>query len=79
MDLKPNDIFIDLGHGIGMPSLQAAYTRGCEARGIESVGDRYLISSRFQSELADGKKELRHEDVDHKDVSWLELKLVQLT
>jgi hypothetical protein len=37
-------IFCDIGHGIGNLVHQAAYTYGCESRGIEMVGDRCDIS-----------------------------------
>jgi cyclopropane fatty-acyl-phospholipid synthase-like methyltransferase len=68
MDLQPTDIFIDLGHGIGNASLQAAYTRGCEARGIEIMQDRCFIADRFKERLAE-IKHLLHEERDG-DVSY---------
>jgi len=38
------DVFIDVGHGIGLISLQAAFTVGCESRGIEVDETRHLIA-----------------------------------
>lgn len=67
MNLQPTDIFIDLGHGIGNATLQAAYTRGCESRGIEMLQDRCFIADRFKERLAE-IKHLLHEERDY-DVS----------
>jgi len=35
LDLQATNLFLDIGHGIGNTCLQAAYTIGCDARGIE--------------------------------------------
>lgn len=35
--LKPKSVICDLGHGVGNLVIQAAYTMGCEGRGIELV------------------------------------------
>lgn len=51
LQLQRDDLFLDVGHGIGNACLQAAYTVGCEARGIEVVKDRYDIGLRFQEAL----------------------------
>jgi hypothetical protein len=69
MKLKPSDIFIDLGHGLGCPSVQAAYTRGCTSRGIELDGDRFFISEQLKNGLAHRKELLQQQDVDYVDVS----------
>ena len=62
--LERQDIFLDVGHGIGNACLQAAYTVGCEARGIEVVQDRFNAGLQFlegleelarQQDLVDGK------------------------
>ena len=37
-------VFCDIGHGVGNLPLQAAFTYGCESRGIEMVGDRHDIA-----------------------------------
>jgi hypothetical protein len=42
--VQPNETFLDIGHGIGTLVLQAAYTIGCEARGIEVVEDRNALA-----------------------------------
>jgi len=46
--LLPEEIFLDIGHGIGNAPLQAGLTIGCESRGIEVVSERCDISKRFQ-------------------------------
>lgn len=38
--LGSHQVFVDIGHGIGNLCLQAAYTLGCEARGIEVMDAR---------------------------------------
>jgi len=63
MNLQSSDIFIDIGHGIGNATLQAAYTRGCESRGIEIMEDRNLIAEQFKVKLAD-IKHLHHVERD---------------
>lgn len=79
--LKPNDIFLDIGHGIGNTCIQAAFTAGCEARGIEVVYGRNSIAEVFRDHLQSQHKEnlhqrkvgpvhLRHgrlEDVEHRE------------
>ena len=67
MNLQRSDIFIDLGHGIGNATLQAAYTRGCESRGIEIMQQRCFIAEQFKERLAE-IKHLLHDERDN-DVS----------
>lgn len=45
--MKKSEVFIDVGHGIGNAVLQAAFTIGCESRGIEVVPDRCQIADQF--------------------------------
>jgi len=52
MELSESDVFIDVGHGIGNAVLQAAYTRGCESKGIEVMDDRCHIAYLFRDNLA---------------------------
>ncbi len=52
LELTEDDIFLDFGHGIGNACLQAAYTIGCEARGIEVVSDRHFVAQQFSGDLA---------------------------
>lgn len=49
--MKATDVFIDIGHGIGSAVLQAAFTRGCESRGIELMEDRNLFAEHFNGHL----------------------------
>ena len=51
LKLEKDDIFIDIGHGLGIPSIQAAFTTGCEARGIEVVEDRHAVAAILQNEI----------------------------
>lgn len=48
-NLKKDEIFIDIGHGIGNAVLQAALTIGCNSRGLELNRDRFLLSKEFQN------------------------------
>lgn len=50
-NLKPEEIFLDIGHGIGNATLQAAFTIGCESRGIEIVPERCRIAEQFRDIL----------------------------
>lgn len=52
LHLKKNHIFADFGHGIGNACLQAAYTIGCEAKGIELVNARFYVSEALNRSLA---------------------------
>jgi hypothetical protein len=63
LQVQKTDVFVDVGHGIGNAVLQAAYTMGCESKGIEVVGDRNSIARVFQKELAQLGRS-RHEIFD---------------
>lgn len=49
--LHQDDVFLDIGHGIGNTCLQAAFTVGCEARGIEVVFSRNSIAEVFRDNM----------------------------
>ena len=49
--LTHDKIFLDIGHGIGNGVLQAAYTCGCEARGIEIDPDRHIFAIIFEESI----------------------------
>ena len=51
MNLTKDDVFLDIGHGIGNACLQAAFTAGCEARGIEVVRGRHSIAQVFRDDM----------------------------
>lgn len=55
--LKADDIFLDIGHGIGNTCLQAAFTAGCEARGIEVVYGRNSVAEVFRDHMYNQSKE----------------------
>jgi Histone methylation protein DOT1 len=42
--LKPGSVFCDLGHGAAHLVLQAAFTTGCESRGIELMKFRHSVA-----------------------------------
>ena len=79
LDLKQDDVFLDIGHGIGNTCLHASFCVGCESRGIEVVHSRHAVAEVFTSQLTSfnkerdeprkvGKIELRHgklEDPQH--------------
>lgn len=50
LDAK-EDVFVDVGHGIGNTVNQAAYTRGCRSRGIEVAQPRFDVSLRYAQSL----------------------------
>lgn len=62
-------VFVDIGHGVGNAVLQAAYTIGCEARGIEVVADRNLIATQLEESL----REIDNDELNV-DVGTVELK-----
>jgi len=49
--LKRNEIFVDIGHGIGNAIFQAAFTVGSESRGLEVVPERCRVADQFYSAL----------------------------
>jgi hypothetical protein len=51
LQLRREDVFLDIGHGIGNACIQAAFTFGCEARGIEVVADRNSVAEVFRDHL----------------------------
>lgn len=51
MELKSTDVFIDIGHGIGSVVLQAAFTRGCDSRGIELKQKRNSLATKINVDL----------------------------
>ena len=57
MELKKEDVFLDIGHGIGNTCMQAAFTVGCEARGIEVVFDRNSVAEVFRDNLDSQNKD----------------------
>eukprot|EP00526_Cylindrotheca_closterium_P006460 CAMPEP_0113625038 /NCGR_PEP_ID=MMETSP0017_2-20120614/12923_1 /TAXON_ID=2856 /ORGANISM="Cylindrotheca closterium" /LENGTH=607 /DNA_ID=CAMNT_0000535119 /DNA_START=14 /DNA_END=1837 /DNA_ORIENTATION=+ /assembly_acc=CAM_ASM_000147 len=81
LQLKREDVFLDIGHGIGNACIQAAFTFGCEARGIEVVADRNSVAEVFRDHLQSQAKEnagdrvvgdirLKHgrlEDIEYRD------------
>ena len=68
-DLKPNDTFLDLGHGLGLPSIQAAYTIGCDAKVIELEQVRYALSEQFRDCMEMQRDKIRQRNIKHEDVS----------
>jgi hypothetical protein len=54
------DTFVDIGHGIGNAVIQAAYTMGCESRGIEVMAGRNLVAELIMENL-EGQRKVHHE------------------
>ena len=44
LQVGQDDVFLDIGHGIGNTCIQASFTTGCESRGIEVVSERHQIA-----------------------------------
>ena len=53
MNLKADDFVVDIGHGIGNSCLQAAYTFGCQTRGIECLQSRNNVAQILAWRLED--------------------------
>lgn len=51
LEMTKNDVFLDIGHGIGNTCLHAAFCVGCDARGIEVVSGRHSIAEVFRDQL----------------------------
>lgn len=51
LELRREDIFLDIGHGIGNTCLHASFCAGCDSRGIEVVSDRHDIADRFRGAM----------------------------
>uniref|UniRef100_A0A7S4EED9 C2H2-type domain-containing protein n=1 Tax=Pseudo-nitzschia australis TaxID=44445 RepID=A0A7S4EED9_9STRA len=47
LELGRDDIFLDIGHGVGNTCLHASFCIGCDSRGIEVVSDRHEIAEKF--------------------------------
>ena len=62
MLLTKDMVYLDIGHGIGNTCMQAAFTVGCEARGIEVVGDRDDIARYFYEDLLKQNETIRQRD-----------------
>jgi len=76
LQVKMDEIFVDIGHGLGNTVLQASYTIGCKSRGIEVCKDRNALAIVYQQDcwkeesLHVGPSELRHgrlEVKEHRD------------
>jgi len=48
LELRREDIFLDIGHGVGNTCLHASFCTGCDSRGIEVVSDRHEIADKFR-------------------------------
>jgi cyclopropane fatty-acyl-phospholipid synthase-like methyltransferase len=64
MGLTSGHTFMDLGHGIGNTCLQAAFTVGCKAKGVELVEARYYASEAFHRSIAKRANEAREAEVN---------------
>jgi hypothetical protein len=53
LNLSGNDVFLDIGSGIGTIPLQALCTRGCESRGVEILVERHNHAVSLAKSLSD--------------------------
>jgi hypothetical protein len=67
LNLTVADVFADWGSGIGNTLFQAAFTVGCETKGIEVVKARNDFAKEFYDELKRLREELSKGDGA---VSW---------
>lgn len=51
LELRREDVFLDIGHGVGNTCLHASFCTGCDSRGIEVVSDRHEIALKFRGGL----------------------------
>jgi hypothetical protein len=51
LELTRQDVFLDVGHGIGNTCLYASFCTGCDSRGIEVVANRHSVAEVFSSLL----------------------------
>mmetsp|Transcript_54960 Transcript_54960/g.164636 ORF Transcript_54960/g.164636 Transcript_54960/m.164636 type:complete len:1336 (-) Transcript_54960:32-4039(-) len=72
LELTNEDIFIDIGHGCGNAPIQAAFTTGCEARGIEILEGRFTISDILKRSIKEERDTLP--DSQKKKVGLLTLR-----
>ena len=66
LKLTSDDVFLDVGHGVGNTVLQAAFVHQCEARGIEVIADRNALAVSFEDSLKQmRKRHLAELEVDY--------------
>lgn len=51
LEVTSNDVFVDMGHGVGSVALQAVLTTDCEGRGIELIQQRHDVALQLQTTL----------------------------
>lgn len=64
LELRREDVFLDIGHGVGNTCLHASFCIGCDSRGIEVVSDRHEIADKFRGGMYaehNGREEPRPE------------------
>jgi cyclopropane fatty-acyl-phospholipid synthase-like methyltransferase len=64
MGLTSGHVFLDVGHGIGNACLQAAFTVGCKAKGVELVEARYFASKAFHRSIVKHANDAREAEVN---------------
>jgi hypothetical protein len=74
LDLRKDDVFLDVGHGIGNTCLHAAFCIGCVARGIEVVSGRHSIAEVFRDQLIAQNREAS----PSRDIGAIDLRLGRL-
>ena len=74
LEMDHDDIFLDIGHGIGNTVFHSALCVGCESRGIEVVKSRHAIAEVFHSQIANAHQ-VRHPE---RVIGKIDLRLGQL-
>jgi hypothetical protein len=74
LEMNRDDVFLDIGHGIGNTCLHAALCVGCECRGIEVVKSRHAIAEVLHSQITNSHQ-VRHPE---RQIGKIDLRLGQL-
>ncbi|KAG7357069.1 histone methylation protein [Nitzschia inconspicua] len=74
LELGRDDVFLDIGHGIGNTCLHVSFCVGCESRGIEVVAGRHSIAEVFRSQLI----MFNREHPENPSIGKIDLRLGQL-
>jgi hypothetical protein len=75
LELRREDLFLDIGHGVGNTCLHASFCTGCDSRGIEVVSDRHEIADKFRGGMY---AEHNSRDEPRPDVGTVDLRLGRL-
>jgi hypothetical protein len=74
LELRREDVFLDIGHGLGNTCLHAAFCVGCESRGIEVVSSRHEIAEVFRGHMMNFHRENQTDN----EIGKIDLRVGQL-